>query len=115
MESRLILDLQINKLKNKINFIYPEGWINNIPVASKYINTQPPLFENDFQAAPILICPVALMAKVNASPKKKTQAKLNTTGQLMAPPADPSVNAPRKFSGFTGTLLFFVTNKKKGS
>lgn len=43
----------------------------------------------------------ALMAKVNASPKKKTQAKLNTTGQLMAPPADPSVNAPRKFSGFT--------------
>uniref|UniRef100_A0AAX7TRZ2 DNA ligase n=1 Tax=Astatotilapia calliptera TaxID=8154 RepID=A0AAX7TRZ2_ASTCA len=43
-----------------------------------------------------------LMAKVNASPKKKVQAKLNTTGQLMAPPADPSVNAPRKFSGFTG-------------
>ncbi|XP_014866438.1 PREDICTED: DNA ligase 3 isoform X3 [Poecilia mexicana] len=42
-----------------------------------------------------------LMAKVNASPKKKVQAKLNTTGQLMAPPADPSVNAPRKFSGFT--------------
>ncbi|KAG7515761.1 DNA ligase 3 [Solea senegalensis] len=42
----------------------------------------------------------ALMAKVNASPKKKVQAKLNT-GQLMAPPADPSVNAPRKFSGFT--------------
>lgn len=44
-----------------------------------------------------------LMAKVNASPKKKVQAKLNTTGQLMAPPADPSVNAPRKFSGFTAT------------
>uniref|UniRef100_A0A3Q3B0W5 DNA ligase n=1 Tax=Kryptolebias marmoratus TaxID=37003 RepID=A0A3Q3B0W5_KRYMA len=43
-----------------------------------------------------------LMAKVNSSPKKKVQAKLNTTGQLMAPPADPSVNAPRKFSGFTG-------------
>ncbi|XP_040907203.1 DNA ligase 3 [Toxotes jaculatrix] len=42
-----------------------------------------------------------LMAKVNASPKKKVQSKLNTTGQLMAPPADPSVNAPRKFSGFT--------------
>lgn len=34
MESRLILDLQINKLKNKINLIYPEGWINNITVAS---------------------------------------------------------------------------------
>ncbi|TKS83163.1 DNA ligase 3 [Collichthys lucidus] len=44
-----------------------------------------------------------LMAKVNASPKKKVQAKLNTTGQLMAPPADPSVNAPRKFSGFTAS------------
>uniref|UniRef100_A0A4W6CVC2 DNA ligase n=1 Tax=Lates calcarifer TaxID=8187 RepID=A0A4W6CVC2_LATCA len=42
-----------------------------------------------------------LMAKVNASPKKKVQGKLNTTGQLMGPPADPSVNAPRKFSGFT--------------
>ncbi|XP_037543722.1 DNA ligase 3 [Nematolebias whitei] len=42
-----------------------------------------------------------LMAKVNTSPKKKVQAKLNTTGQLMAPPADPSVNVPRKFSGFT--------------
>uniref|UniRef100_A0A8C5HR93 DNA ligase n=2 Tax=Gouania willdenowi TaxID=441366 RepID=A0A8C5HR93_GOUWI len=40
-----------------------------------------------------------LMAKVNASPKKKVQAKLNTTGQLLSPPADPSVNAPRKFSG----------------
>ncbi|XP_053187883.1 DNA ligase 3 [Scomber japonicus] len=44
-----------------------------------------------------------LMAKVNASPKKKVQAKLNTTGQLMGPPADPSLNAPRKFSGFTAT------------
>uniref|UniRef100_A0A8C5HQQ7 DNA ligase n=1 Tax=Gouania willdenowi TaxID=441366 RepID=A0A8C5HQQ7_GOUWI len=44
-----------------------------------------------------------LMAKVNASPKKKVQAKLNTTGQLLSPPADPSVNAPRKFSGFTAT------------
>ncbi|XP_035522293.1 DNA ligase 3 [Morone saxatilis] len=44
-----------------------------------------------------------LMAKVNASPKKKVQAKLNTTAQLMAPPPDPSVNAPRKFSGFTAT------------
>ncbi|XP_076606103.1 DNA ligase 3 [Chaetodon auriga] len=42
-----------------------------------------------------------LMAKVNASPKKKVQAKMNAAGQLMAPPADPSVNAPRKFSGFT--------------
>uniref|UniRef100_A0A3Q2CF39 Ligase III, DNA, ATP-dependent n=1 Tax=Cyprinodon variegatus TaxID=28743 RepID=A0A3Q2CF39_CYPVA len=42
-----------------------------------------------------------LMAKVNASPKKKVQAKLNTSGQLKTPPADPSVNAPRKFSGFT--------------
>ncbi|XP_040036833.2 DNA ligase 3 isoform X2 [Gasterosteus aculeatus] len=42
-----------------------------------------------------------LMAKVNASPKKKASAKTNTSGQLMAPPADPSVNAPRKFSGFT--------------
>ncbi|XP_044227617.1 DNA ligase 3 isoform X1 [Thunnus albacares] len=42
-----------------------------------------------------------LMAKVNASPKKKVQAKLNTTGKLMAPPAEPPVNAPRKFSGFT--------------
>uniref|UniRef100_A0A8C6PTX0 DNA ligase n=1 Tax=Nothobranchius furzeri TaxID=105023 RepID=A0A8C6PTX0_NOTFU len=43
-----------------------------------------------------------LMAKVNASPKKKVQSKLNTSAQLMSPPADPSVNAPRKFSGFTG-------------
>ncbi|XP_074466094.1 DNA ligase 3 isoform X1 [Sebastes fasciatus] len=42
-----------------------------------------------------------LMSKVKASPKKKVQAKMNTTGQLMAPPADPSLNAPRKFSGFT--------------
>ncbi|KAM9788912.1 DNA ligase 3 [Neosynchiropus ocellatus] len=42
-----------------------------------------------------------LMAKVNASPKKKVQAKLNTSGQAMGPPADPTVNAPRKFSGFT--------------
>uniref|UniRef100_A0A1A8EU21 DNA ligase n=1 Tax=Nothobranchius korthausae TaxID=1143690 RepID=A0A1A8EU21_9TELE len=42
-----------------------------------------------------------LMAKVNASPKKKVQSKLNTSAQLMSPPADPSVNAPRKFSGFT--------------
>uniref|UniRef100_A0A7N8XQ85 DNA ligase n=1 Tax=Mastacembelus armatus TaxID=205130 RepID=A0A7N8XQ85_9TELE len=29
------------------------------------------------------------------------QAKLNTSGQLTAPPPDPSANAPRKFSGFT--------------
>uniref|UniRef100_A0A8D3E0W1 DNA ligase n=1 Tax=Scophthalmus maximus TaxID=52904 RepID=A0A8D3E0W1_SCOMX len=42
-----------------------------------------------------------LMAKVNASPKKKVQAKMNTSGLLMSPPTDPSVNAPRKFSGFT--------------
>ncbi|XP_047462798.1 DNA ligase 3 isoform X2 [Mugil cephalus] len=42
-----------------------------------------------------------LMAKVNASPKKKVQAKMNTSGQLKSPPVDPSVNAPRKFSGFT--------------
>ncbi|XP_010869143.2 DNA ligase 3 isoform X2 [Esox lucius] len=41
------------------------------------------------------------MAKTNASPKKKVQAKLNNSGQLSAPPADPSLNAPRKFSGFT--------------
>ncbi|XP_041947215.1 DNA ligase 3 [Alosa sapidissima] len=44
-----------------------------------------------------------LAAKTNASPKKKVQAKLNTSGQLSAPPADPSLNAPRKFSGFTAT------------
>uniref|UniRef100_A0A673GPR0 DNA ligase n=1 Tax=Sinocyclocheilus rhinocerous TaxID=307959 RepID=A0A673GPR0_9TELE len=37
----------------------------------------------------------------NASPKKKVQAKLNNSGQLSAPLADPTVNAPRKFSGFT--------------
>ncbi|XP_061557962.1 DNA ligase 3 isoform X1 [Phycodurus eques] len=42
-----------------------------------------------------------LMAKVNSSPKKKVQAKLNTSGKLMSPPADASLNAPRKFSGFT--------------
>lgn len=52
--------------------------------------------------AKTLFCLAELMAKVNASPKKKVQAKLNTSGPLMAPPADPSVNAPRKFSGFTG-------------
>lgn len=44
------------------------------------------------------------MAKVNASPKKKVQAKMNTSGQLMGPPADPSTSAPRKFSGFTGEI-----------
>ncbi|XP_056297516.1 DNA ligase 3 [Pseudoliparis swirei] len=44
-----------------------------------------------------------LMAKVNAAPKKKTPVKTNTSGHLPAPPADPSVNAPRKFSGFTAT------------
>ncbi|KAJ0061914.1 hypothetical protein NL108_013789, partial [Boleophthalmus pectinirostris] len=43
-----------------------------------------------------------LMTKINASPKKKVQAKLNTSGQLTSPPAaDPTTNAPRKFSGFT--------------
>uniref|UniRef100_A0A6Q2Y1A6 DNA ligase n=1 Tax=Esox lucius TaxID=8010 RepID=A0A6Q2Y1A6_ESOLU len=46
-----------------------------------------------------------LMAKTNASPKKKVQAKLNNSGQLSAPPADPSLNAPRKFSGFTGKTM----------
>lgn len=47
-------------------------------------------------------CVADLMAKINASPKKKVQAKLNTSGQLKSPPAvDPSTNAPRKFSGFT--------------
>uniref|UniRef100_A0A672QR65 DNA ligase n=1 Tax=Sinocyclocheilus grahami TaxID=75366 RepID=A0A672QR65_SINGR len=45
-----------------------------------------------------------LAAKANASPKKKVQAKLNNSGQLSAPLADPTVNAPRKFSGFTGTV-----------
>jgi len=49
-------------------------------------------------------CFADLMAKVNAAPKKKTPVKTNTSGHLPAPPADPSVNAPRKFSGFTGKL-----------
>ncbi|KAG1957457.1 DNA ligase 3 [Pimephales promelas] len=44
-----------------------------------------------------------LAAKTNASPKKKVQAKLNNSRQLSAPLADPTVNAPRKFSGFTAT------------
>ncbi|TRY62399.1 hypothetical protein DNTS_031814 [Danionella cerebrum] len=44
-----------------------------------------------------------LAAKANSSPKKKVQAKLNNSGQLSSPPADPTVNAPRKFSGFTAT------------
>uniref|UniRef100_A0A673GQH1 DNA ligase n=1 Tax=Sinocyclocheilus rhinocerous TaxID=307959 RepID=A0A673GQH1_9TELE len=44
-----------------------------------------------------------LAGKANASPKKKVQAKLNNSGQLSAPLADPTVNAPRKFSGFTAT------------
>uniref|UniRef100_A0A8C9QUV2 DNA ligase n=1 Tax=Scleropages formosus TaxID=113540 RepID=A0A8C9QUV2_SCLFO len=43
-----------------------------------------------------------LAAKTNASPKKKVQAKLNSSGQLTTPPPEPSTNAPRKFSGFTG-------------
>ncbi|XP_028823479.1 LOW QUALITY PROTEIN: DNA ligase 3-like [Denticeps clupeoides] len=42
-----------------------------------------------------------LAAKVNSTPKKKVQAKLNTSGQVTSPAGDPSVNAPRKFSGFT--------------
>ncbi|KAG9341438.1 hypothetical protein JZ751_019247 [Albula glossodonta] len=42
-----------------------------------------------------------LAAKTNASPKKKVQAKLNNSGGISAPLADPTVNAPRKFSGFT--------------
>lgn len=29
---------------------------------------------------------------------------MNTSGQLMGPPADPSTSAPRKFSGFTGEI-----------
>ncbi|XP_057210828.1 DNA ligase 3 [Triplophysa rosa] len=44
-----------------------------------------------------------LAAKANASPKKKVQAKLNNSGLLSGPLADPTVNAPRKFSGFTAT------------
>lgn len=44
-----------------------------------------------------------LAAKANATPKKKVQAKLNNSGQLSSPLADPTVNAPRKFSGFTAT------------
>uniref|UniRef100_A0A8C1PSZ6 DNA ligase n=1 Tax=Cyprinus carpio TaxID=7962 RepID=A0A8C1PSZ6_CYPCA len=40
-----------------------------------------------------------LAAKANSTPKKKVQAKLNNSGQLSAPLADPTVNAPRKFSG----------------
>ncbi|KAL4660573.1 DNA ligase 3 [Arapaima gigas] len=44
-----------------------------------------------------------LAAKTNASPKKKVQTKLNSSGQLTSPPAEPSTNAPRKFSGFTAT------------
>lgn len=47
-----------------------------------------------------------LMAKINSSPKKKVQAKLNTSGHLTLPPtADPSINAPRKFSGFTAAKV----------
>ncbi|KAI1903709.1 hypothetical protein AGOR_G00030010 [Albula goreensis] len=42
-----------------------------------------------------------LAAKTNASPKKKVQAKLNNSGGISAPLADPTINAPRKFSGFT--------------
>ncbi|XP_036381154.1 DNA ligase 3 [Megalops cyprinoides] len=44
-----------------------------------------------------------LAAKTNASPKKKVQAKLNSSGGITAPLPDPSTNAPRKFSGFTAT------------
>uniref|UniRef100_A0A665USI1 DNA ligase n=1 Tax=Echeneis naucrates TaxID=173247 RepID=A0A665USI1_ECHNA len=38
------------------------------------------------------------------------QAKMNTSGQLLAPPADPSINAPRKFSGFTGKISLLRPN-----
>lgn len=58
-----------------------------------------------------LSCLADLMAKVNASPKKKVQTKLNTSGQLMAPPTDTSVNAPRKFSGFTGKVPHLNLNE----
>uniref|UniRef100_A0A672HDF0 DNA ligase n=1 Tax=Salarias fasciatus TaxID=181472 RepID=A0A672HDF0_SALFA len=47
---------------------------------------------------------------VNASPKKKVQAKMNPSGQLVSPPANPSSNAPRKFSGFTGETLQLSTD-----
>lgn len=50
-------------------------------------------------------CLSELAAKANATPKKKVQSKLNNSGQLSAPLADPTVNAPRKFSGFTGIKL----------
>ncbi|XP_077402090.1 DNA ligase 3 [Vanacampus margaritifer] len=44
-----------------------------------------------------------LMSKVKSSPQKKTPAKLNASAKLTSPPTDAaaSVNAPRKFSGFT--------------
>uniref|UniRef100_A0A8B9JCK2 DNA ligase n=1 Tax=Astyanax mexicanus TaxID=7994 RepID=A0A8B9JCK2_ASTMX len=52
-----------------------------------------------------------LAAKANATPKKKVQSKLNTSGQLSAPLADPTVNAPRKFSGFTGIKPYWLCHK----
>ncbi|XP_035289703.1 DNA ligase 3 [Anguilla anguilla] len=51
-----------------------------------------------------------LAAKTNASPKKKVQAKLNNSGGITAPLADPSVNAPRKFSGFMATKAGTATS-----
>uniref|UniRef100_A0A672HDB0 DNA ligase n=1 Tax=Salarias fasciatus TaxID=181472 RepID=A0A672HDB0_SALFA len=44
------------------------------------------------------------------TPKKKVQAKMNPSGQLVSPPANPSSNAPRKFSGFTGETLQLSTD-----
>ncbi|CAL8398727.1 unnamed protein product [Boreogadus saida] len=44
-----------------------------------------------------------LMSKVKASPKKKVQGKLNTSGNILAPPSVPTANAPRKFTTFTAT------------
>ncbi|XP_077596050.1 DNA ligase 3 [Stigmatopora nigra] len=40
------------------------------------------------------------MAKANSTPKKKTPAKTSAAGKLTSPP-EASLNAPRKFSGFT--------------
>lgn len=76
-----------------------EGWCGRF---SRDALTGDALSHRHHSCAETLCCLAELMAKVNASPKKKVQAKLNTSGHLMAPPADPSVNAPRKFSGFTG-------------
>ncbi|KAJ8266360.1 hypothetical protein GJAV_G00129520 [Gymnothorax javanicus] len=56
-----------------------------------------------------------LAAKTNASPKKKVQAKLNNSGGIAVPPVDPSVNAPRKFSGFTATKAGTSTSPSSSS